>query len=223
MRHSIVRLITFVGGLFFLLEFLMPARTPAWLGGLKNPLTPYLTSVTNFVIIVGTMAVLLGPINLVRGHLGIALRKRKGWMESTAFLVFLAVSFFAALFKHPSSTDPRNLLYNTLFYGILFAFGASSMAILAFYLVSAAYRAFRLNSLDAGVMMAAAAVVLLGQVPVGDWITINMPEPLQLPTWAQWILLVPNTSVQRAVLIGACGGAFATGLRHWLGIGTRME
>jgi hypothetical protein len=29
--------------------------------------------------------------------------------------------------------------------------------------------------------------------------------------------------VQRAVLIGACGGAIAAGLRHWLGLGRRSE
>jgi ABC-type antimicrobial peptide transport system permease subunit len=70
-------------------------------------------------------------------------------------------------------------------------------------------------------MMASAANILLGQIPVGDWITYALPDSLQLRNWAQWIIMVPNAAVQRAVLIGACGGAFASGLRLWLGIGTR--
>lgn len=106
-----------------------------------------------------------------------------------------------------------------LFYGLLFAFFASSMALLAFYLVSAAHRAFRVSSLEAGLMMTAAVIILLGQVPLGDWLTQGLPEPLQLPAVAQWVLTVPNTAVQRAVLLGVCGGMFAAGLRQWLGIG----
>jgi len=218
MRRAVIRLVTFVGGLFFLLEFLLPERAPDWAGGFDNPLTPHLTDVTNFVIIVGTMAFLLGPINLVRSHVSTILRRRKGLLDSAAFLVFLVLGVAAAI-QH--FEQEASLLYDVLFYGVLFAFGASSMAMLSFYLVSAAYRAFRMSSLDAGVMMLAATVVLLGQVPVGDWITYSLPEWLHLKTWAQWVMDVPNNAVQRAVLIGACGGAFAAGLRHWLGLGAR--
>jgi hypothetical protein len=113
------------------------------------------------------------------------------------------------------------MLYNQLFYGLMTAFGQTSMALLAFYLVSAAYRSFRLKSLDSAVMMISAVIVLLGLVPLGGWITQGLPEWCQLPKASRWILANPNTAVQRAVAIGACAGAFAAGLRHWLSIGTK--
>jgi len=221
MRRTVVWLITFVGGLFFLLEFLLPEKAPAWMGGFENPLTPQLAGVTDFLIVVGTMAFLLGPLNLVLTHGGTLWRRRKGWVESGAFLVFLVVGVLAeSLRELPWATFAKNV-YRVLFDGLLTGFFTSSMALLAFYLVSAAHRAFRVSNLDSSLMMAAAVIILLGQVPVGDWMTAALPEALQLRTWAQWILMVPNSGVQRAVLIGACGGAFAAGLRHWLGIGTR--
>ena len=225
MRRRLIWVITFVAGLYFLLEFLLPAEAPAWLGGFKNPLTPCLDGVSKFLIVVGTMALLVGPLNLVRLHLPTALHRRKGWVESVVFFVFLALGIVAQACHEPGQSLAAEVhgllasLYAPLFYGLLTGFGTSSMALLAFYLVSAAHRAFRVNNLEAGLMMGSAVILLLGQVPLGDWLTQALPEPLQLPSVAQWVLAVPNAAVQRAVLLGACGGAFAAGIRQWLSIG----
>jgi hypothetical protein len=217
--RRIVWTITFTGGLFFLLEFLLPQQAPEWLGGIKNPLTPYLGGVTNFLVVVATMAFLLGPFILLRSHVGNLVRRRQGWLEGLVFVVFLAASLLAAALREEQVRSVLSVLYDALFFGVLMAFFASSMALLAFYLVSAAHRAFRVSSLEAGLMMAAAAIVLLGQVPLGDWLTQGLPKSLQLASVTQWILGVPNTAVQRAVMIGACGGAFVAGFRQWLGLG----
>lgn len=221
MRKAIVRLITFVGGLFFLLEFLLPERAPAWMGGFPNPLTPWLGGVTDFLIVVGTMAFLLGPLNLTRAHVKTLWQRHKGWVESAVFLVFLALGMGIEALREVPWHELARQAHKVLFDGLLTAFGSSSMALLGFYLVSAAYRAFRVSSVDSSLMMGAAAIILLGQIPVGDWITYALPDALQLRSIAQWIILVPNAAVQRAVLIGTCGGAFAAGLRHWLGIGAK--
>ena len=230
MRRHVVRLITFVGGLYFLLDFLLPAKAPPWLGGFKNPLTEHRGAVTSFVIVVGTMAFLLGPLNLVRSHVTRIFRGHRGWLESIVFLVFLLAAILASALRTPEGAAQTarwerffNVLHEALIHGITTAFFASSMALLAFYLVSAAHRAFRMSNVESGLMMGAAVIVLLGQVPLGDWMTHALPEPFQLRSAAQWILLVPNAGVQRAVLIGACGGAIAAGLRHWLGLGRRSE
>ena len=217
MRRVLVWWITFVGGLFFLLEFLLPAKA----GRFENPLTPLLGGVTDFLIVVGTMAFLLGPLNLTRSHLKTLWKRHKGWVESAAFLLFLAAGILAEALRELPDAGLAREVYKVLFHGLMVAFGTSSMALLAFYLVSAAHRAFRVSNVDSSLMMASAAIILLGQIPVGDWITYALPDSLQLRNWAQWIIMVPNAAVQRAVLIGACGGAFASGLRLWLGIGRR--
>ena len=225
MVRSLVKLITFIGGLFFLMEFVLPAEAPKWLGGFGNPLTPYLKGAENFTIIVGAMAFLLGPINLVRSHVTTLRRREKGWLESVMFLLFLVAGMLAqSLAETPEGKQlGMDRLQSALLYGVGTAFFTSSMALLAFYLVSAAHRAFRMNSIESSLMMGAAVVVLLGQVPVGDWLTQNLPEAIQLRCCSEWILQVPNTGVQRAVIIGAAGGAMAASLRHWLGLGKGMQ
>jgi hypothetical protein len=211
MRRYVIWVITFAGGLFFLLEFLLPASMPVGRAGVKNPLTPMLGDAMNFLVVVGTMAFLLGPVNLLRSNLATLFRRRKGWLESVTFLAFFAASILAMTLKSDTGRSAMKVLYDGLFYGILTAFGSSSMALLAFYLVSAAHRALRMSTLEAGLM--------LGQTPVGDWLTAGLPRALSLDAWTQWILAVPNAGVQRGVVIGACGGAFAAGMRQWLSLG----
>jgi hypothetical protein len=182
---------------------------------------------------------LLGPINLVRSHAANLVRKRAGWSGSLTFLVFFFASVLVAGGRELLGTEwvraglgaavaerwvtPVTTGYNVLFYGFIFAFGTSSFALLTFYLVSAAYRSFRLNGLDSAVMFAAATIVLLGRAPIGDWLTAGLWEPLQLHSIEGWLMDTPNSAVQRAVAIGTFAGAFAASLRYWLGLGTRTE
>lgn len=236
MRKTVVRVVTLLGGLFFVLEFMLPAelrRPGADRPYFTNPFSPWLNLATDLVIVLGTMAFLLGPINLVRSHFGNLVRWRRGAVESAVFLFFLALGLgLAGVKEFPDLKDALGVAaasdafqsgYNLLFYGLMSAFGATSMALLAFYLVSAAYRSFRFQSLEAGVMMITALVVLLGLVPLGTFLTSWLPTELQLPTWAAWIFAVPNSAVQRAVVIGTFAGAFAAGLRLWLGVGQKTE
>ena len=226
MVRVIVRILTFIGGLYFILHFILPERWPfpGQPAGVQNPFVTYYPFAMDFIIIVGVMAFLLGPINLVRHHFVNLVRVQKGWIESIVFLVFLVIGItIRGIAGSDMSFSIYGIpVYNMLFNGLMFGFGASSMAMLAFYLISAAYRSFRLNSVDAALMMIAAVIVLLGQVPVGDWLTGRLPEAFQLGTASSWIFAVPNSAVQRAVVIGASGGAFAASLRHWLGLGRQQ-
>ena len=215
-RKIVIRFLTFVGGLFFLLEFLIPGTGEEE----KNALTHVYPFVMDFIVIVGTMAFLLGPINLVRSHLSRIMKKHPRAVESIVFLVFLAVGIASKAYEE---TGWMRHVHNVVFYGIMNAFVASSMGLLSFYLLSAAYRSFRFDNLESAVMMCSAVVVLLGMTPLGKWMTASFPVYLRLGEWSQWLLSVPNIAVQRAVMIGAVGGAFVAGLRHWLGIGGALE
>jgi hypothetical protein len=227
MKKNIVKIITFIGGAFFLFEFLLPARAPAWLGGFENPLSAHFTEVNRFLMVLATMAFLLGPFNLVRSELTTLVRRRKGWIESVAFLAALVAGLAAALFRSdtPSTgfTNAMNIAYDALFYGVGLAFYVTSMGLVCFYLVSAAHRAFRLNSLDSALMMLSASIVLLGLTPAGDYLSQHLPNWLATGPLTQWILNCPNTAVQKAILFGACGGAFVAAVRNWLSMGGTAE
>ena len=91
--------------------------------------------------------------------------------------------------------------------------GATMFALLAFYIASASYKAFRARSAEATVLLLAAIIVMLGQVPAG----VSMfGESINDIT--HWILNVPNLASKRGIALGVGLGMVATSLRILLGI-----
>lgn len=230
MYKNLAKAITFGAGLYYLLEFLLPAKV----GAVENPFSACFGTVTIFLMVLGAMAFFLGPINLVRGEYKQFISFKKGWVESLVFLVALVMGILVTAYRSdkPSTgfVHVMSVGYDALFYGVQLSFYVTSMGLVSFYLVSAAHRAFLLNTLESGLMMAAATIVMLGLTPAGDYINLALlsilPEKaqwLQVGTVAQWILSTPNTAVQKAVIFGACGGAFAAGVRNWLSLERSME
>src|SRR3989449_10061361 len=85
-------------------------------------------------------------------------------------------------------------------------------SILAVFIASPAYRAFRARSREASVLLVAAVLVMMGRVRLGQFL---------LPwTWdvTQWLLNVANSAVRRAILIGVGLGQAALSLKIILGI-----
>lgn len=111
--------------------------------------------------------------------------------------------------------------YDVLFKAVLVPIGISVFSLITFYMVSAAYRAFKVRSAEAALLMLAACIVMLGQLPLGAWLTHALPPYLaclQLPWLAQKLLTVINSAAYRGVLIGIMIGGFSAGLRIWLGM-----
>jgi len=95
---------------------------------------------------------------------------------------------------------------------------STMFSLLAFYIASAAFRAFRAKSVLATVLLFAAVIVMLGQVPIGELIGKWFPKI------GLWILRYPNTAGKRAIALGVGFGMLATQLkiifgveRNWLG------
>lgn len=130
-----------------------------------------------------------------------------------------------ALGPIPESFDPRyaNDLYTYLFQGFYMNLEATMFSILAFYIASAAYRAFRIRSAEAGLMMATAIILMAGQVPLGMALTNWIPAEhaagaLRIENVSYWVLSVMNMPVQRAIDFGLGLGALAMSLRIWLSL-----
>ena len=95
---------------------------------------------------------------------------------------------------------------------------ASMVALLAFYIASAAFRAFRARNLEATVLLIAACIVMFARVPIGEAFWMLIFGDGKLGQFQNWIMNVPNVAGRRAIFIGAALGAVATGLRVILGI-----
>ena len=102
--------------------------------------------------------------------------------------------------------------YNFLYHGLFVALSSAMFALLGFYITSAAYRAFRIRSVESVLMLGAASLVILGQIPFGLWLYEDMPA-IRL-----WLLQVPSAAAFRAITIGASIALLVMAFRMWLGI-----
>ncbi|MBO7434591.1 hypothetical protein J6U76_01150 [bacterium] len=142
---------------------------------------------------------------------------------SAVFLIFLAVMIVCAL---KGQTDEARgtgwkTTFDFLFNAIQAPMGSAVFSMITFYMISAAYRSFKVRSLEAGFLMAAAIVCMVGQMPIGELLASLVPESwklLQLPWLSGKLLSVLNAAAYRAVLIGTLIGSVAISLRIWLGL-----
>ncbi len=164
---------------------------------------------TKWIRIVSAFALVLGVGSLALYHLDRLQRRRAGWVYSIVTLVALVVTAVIGLVW---GVKPGSPLQEVIFKNMLVPLNASMFAILAFYMASAAYRAFRARTKEAALLLIAAFIVMLGMVPVGAAIWGKLPEV------AEWILSVPNMAAKRAIVFGVALGAIATSLKVILGI-----
>jgi len=325
-RQKLIKIVTFLGGLYFFLEFVLPEKTPFF--------STYYEDVILGVMAIGVMAVGLGVVNLLAVHGSKLLFKKKGWIYSAALLFGLAAMSLIMIFDWKETSDNaakvekiyilrdfsnvilrdatasenekndipskeirtsalikavinelkiidqefklekkinkkelnelkqfmslihnavnqtaqneavfadgwyRDLAFNlgelatiyqdilnkeyatsdtkhfyrVLYDGLFLPLGSAMFSLLGFYVASAAYRAFRVKSTESALMILAALIVMLGQVPFGVILWKELPE---LRTW---LLQVPSSAAFRAIEIGASVGALVMAFRMWLSI-----
>lgn len=160
--------------------------------------------VESAVIVVG-FALLLGLLNVLIVHFRRIGRREEGWVYSI-FLVGIALVVLVAGIPGPESD-----VVTWLFDHVQFPLQAATFSLLAFYVATAAYRAFRLRSLESLAFVVAVVVVLLGQVPLGRYLSEYLPAA------KDWILDVPSTAGVRGIIIGVALGTIATGVRVLIG------
>ncbi|MCG3127786.1 MAG: hypothetical protein CHACPFDD_02658 [Phycisphaerae bacterium] len=99
----------------------------------------------------------------------------------------------------------------------------TTFAMLAFYVASAAFRAFRARNLESVLLLGTAFIVLLGRTYFGGVVTGFLPNDgflsfFGVPHLTQWIMQVMNTAGQRAIMIGIALGIASTSLKVLLAI-----
>lgn len=223
LRRYAIQAATFLGGLYWALEFFWPTHsmpTPQNPKTVGNFLTPYVVPAGNIASIVAAFAVGLGVINLVQVH---GRRVRKGGPDafnSVVFFLGLTTMFLITLLQkaHPNAINKN--LNRLLFDGAFQTMDATMFSIVAFYIVSASYRAFRVRSVEATLLLVTATIVMLGQIAVGTWLThwSWVPHNMHVEVVRQWILTKANAPASRAIVFGLGIGGLAVALRIWLGL-----
>ncbi len=173
----------------------------------------------NLLKILAAFALILGLGSLLRVHMDKIRRKGQNWEYSWVLIGTFVITAVIGLFGGvsgsgilPTRIGTFNFDIWTLYFNVEVPLGAAMFALLSFFMASAAYRAFRARSTEATLLLAAAFVVMLGVLPLGNEISPH------LPSFAQWIMDVPNVAGQRGILFGVALGMLATALKIILGI-----
>jgi hypothetical protein len=177
--------------------------------------------------ILAVFAFSLGAASLLRTHVRKVVSRQAGWAYSLVTLVSFTTVLVIGLLKLGGPPGlagdvaaPDSWL-TWVFEWIYDPLKSTIYSLLAFFVASAAYRAFRLTSVEAGVLLAAAFIILLGRTPFGVTLTAWLPDTLhflRIDQLSLWIMQVPNTAGWRAVLIGIALGTVSMSLRLILGL-----
>ncbi len=196
MRLGLPLAITFVAGMIMILQFFVPATQTIG------------ESLQEWYMIVASAAIFLGAINLMNIHIRKIKFKARNWKYSPVTIVGFAVMIITGLFFGIEPGAP----FDYMFTQMMVPMGATMFSLLAFFVASAAFRAFRASNWRATLLLISAFIVMLGRVPIGAMIWGK------IPLISEWIMQVPNLAGQRAVMIGAAMGMVATALRMIFGI-----
>ena len=114
-------------------------------------------------------------------------------------------------------------MFQILYQRGLLAMDAAMFSLIGFFILSAAYRAFRVRSIEASILMATALVVLLMFVPIALMLTSGLdPDTFagnfRIDSVGSWLLSTINVPAIRAIDLGLGLGLLAMGLRIMLGL-----
>jgi hypothetical protein len=204
MRRQVPLVITFFTGLLMIVGFFVPHRP---VGNIQETFLGWFAVVTGFTMI-------LGVESLVHLHARKVARRSEGWRHSLLLLcgVFLTLYLGVESWIRHGSIVAIGSSFMYLFEHVIVPLQATMFALLAFFIASAAYRAFRARTVDATLLLVAAAVVMLGRLPIGGLIWKGLPGV------SDWIMEIPQMAAKRGIMIGTYLGAAAMSLRIILGI-----
>lgn len=181
----------------------------------KGALLPEATEASGqiqlFVAFILAFVIGVGVINVLRIHWHRIQRRKPGdysWIYSSwifvVMILFIITGVFLGGYSGLRTAEPS---YVWMFDYIYMSLGGTMYSILAFFIASGAYRAFRARTGEAALLLIAGTLVMLGNAPIGGVIWSGF---IDINTWIQRI---PMMSGIRGILIGAGLGAIAMGLR----------
>lgn len=223
MKKNIPLLIVLVAGLLVIFSEFIPHR----------PFSMITETLENWFMIISGFAMLLGQISLIQVNSAKVRNKDENWVYYLIGLISIAVMLItgllcgmdktAGILGHGEGIKPWLGLkpFDYLFENVYQHLSATMFSLLAFFIASAAYRAFIIRSFESNLLMITAVIVILGRSSFGAMLTGWLPDSLSwlhLPKLTDFIMEFPNSAAQRAIMISAGLGVIGSSLRIILGI-----
>ncbi|MCL5951006.1 MAG: hypothetical protein M1132_04660 [Chloroflexi bacterium] len=162
---------------------------------LRHPLlNPLGTAFAEWTVILAAFALLLGLVNLLMVHLGRVVRRNEPGAGYSLIILVTSAAVIAVGLLYGLPGGPMLWIFDNVYIPLQSSF----LALLVFLLATAAFRAFRARSLETALMLLAALIVFLGQVP--------------------WFGALADAREGSGILLGVALGATATALRLIVGL-----
>jgi hypothetical protein len=218
MKRTIPLAITAIVGAVLVLAYFVP----------HPPIDQLREEFSIFFDIIAAVAFILGGGNLMRMHGKRIGRRERNWPYSAVTIAGFLLMLFVGLtklanpngFRGSAVTAQGSAFFQV--YSYVFRPCSSTMfGLLAFYVASASFRAFRAKNTEATLLLVVAFVILLGRTFVGAVLTSWLPDELyflKIPYLAEKIMAVLNFAGNRAIMIGIALGIVSTSLKVIIGI-----
>ena len=252
-RRPITWILTFVSGAFFVayqywphsINFDKQKELP---NGTIESFSAWLNDSNS---VVGTIAQVLaafmlglGIFSILKIHGTRIAKQQKDWGFSVVLIVSLLLMLFFGYgdfhvreatktvdYDLTSNWGTLNMGRDFLFEGLLQQMDAAMFSIIAFFILSAAYRAFRARSVEATILLGTALLVILSLMGVvayywdlgvdkiaGDGGAKDLIQNLRISEIAQWIKNTFQTPAITGIKFGIGLGTLSMALRIWLGL-----
>ncbi len=167
-RHIPILIVTVIGSLTLFGWFIDEPNIKAFVDD----------DATQWFDILASFAIFLGGFNLLKMQMQKVLRKKQGWQYSLfaigGFILAIIAGFFykgnpdVAWGTHVTADGT---LFKWIFTYMFAPLGATMFALLAFFVASASYRAFRIRNFEATLLLVAGIIIMIGRVPLGSSIS----------------------------------------------------
>jgi ABC-type Na+ efflux pump permease subunit len=208
-RRTLPIILCFLIGIFAVAAFFSPhPKMVSW----NERVQIWLTIMSNF-------ALAMGLSSLLYVHVGRMMKQTPGWGYSAVTIFALAATSLVGIWWGVETPDEPMKPIVWIYKYLLTPMSATMFSLLAFFIASAAYRAFRARTVEATVLLSAAIILMLGQIFIGDIQLFGDTGTIRdIADVKDWIFENPTMGAQRAINLGIALAVIATSLRIILGI-----
>ena len=135
---------------------------------------------TQWFDILASFAIILGALNLIKLQVQKILYQKPGWIYSVVavmgFLFAITAGFFVkgvddSVAQWGAHVTTDGTLFKWMFDYMFSPMSATMFSLLAFFVASASYRAFRIRNFEATLLLVSGIIIMVGRVPIGSVIS----------------------------------------------------
>ena len=132
---------------------------------------------TQWYNILASFAAILGSLNLIKIQAQKVLYQKPGWGYSMIAVLGFIFAIVAGFFIKGTNVEwgahvsSDGTLFKWMFDYVFSPMSATMFSLLAFFVASASYRAFRIRNFEATLLLVSGIIIMVGRVPIGGVIS----------------------------------------------------